>query len=469
MFRWRPACGSCVSDMASISSTLQALSSALCKLPLPAGDARKGQQARSGSRSVFARACIGAILALTARSAQAQERTDAAVVAPVPVAPAAPAAALPAPAAPTSSTSSTPSTPPAATGSASDPTASASVASADFAGLRAALEASRCHPPDVLELGGRWYAACGQAGVVVFARTPGGFALIERRTALGDVRAVFERNGLVWVEVQRNEARPFSELGAVTAATQPAPLALPAGTTPSLPDREPGDRAESILAPPRIAKSLAFEFALRPYLPIDELAFAAVGQLGVSYRGERPWYVQGQLYPIGGLVGKGRERGLFGAFASGGYDHSLFSVGVGIGALRGTTETWFDYYGDSVRAPEHSFAFSVTQSVRLGALDGLHMAVTNAFVLEDDRWQFGFVDVLLQAPTGRRTWIVVDGGGGGYARFFYGEVGLRRLVRGDRGQGALFVRPSVGAAGVEADDGGLTGGPMVGIHLELRR
>lgn len=336
-------------------------------------------------------------------------------------------------------------------------------------GLRTALDAAHCHPFEVLELYGRWYAACGPGGVVVFAHTPAGFMLIDRRTALGDVRAVFERNGLLWVEVQRNEARPFSELGTVTASAQPAAVALPAGSAPPLRELEPGERAESIIAPPRIANSLSFEFALRPYLPIDELAFAAVGQLGVTYRGERPWYVQGQLYPIGGLVGKGRERGVFGASASGGYDHPLFSVGFGVGALRGTTETFFDYFDGSPRAPDHSFALSVTQSARLGALDGLHMAVTNAFVLKNDRWEFGFVDVLLQAPTGRRTWIVVDGGGGGYARYFYGEVGLRRLIRGDRGQGALFVRPSVGAAGVEADDGGLAGGPMVGIHLELRR
>jgi hypothetical protein len=226
------------------------------------------------------------------------------------------------------------------------------------------------------------------------------------------------------------------------------------------------DGWDSANAPRRVAKVLAMELALRPTLPIDELAFAAIGELAVSYRGERAWYAQARLLPLGGLVGKGHDQGLFGAYGAAGYDHQLFAIGLGMGVLRGSN-VWDDYDYDGYE--DEDFVFSITQSVRLGALDGLSLNVTNAFVLDDERWNFAFVEIGLQVPVGRRTWLTANGAGGGYAGFFYGELGLRRLLFGDRSGGSLFVRPSVGVAGVDTRDGTWSPGPMVGIHLEWRQ
>lgn len=348
--------------------------------------------------------------------------------------------------------------------------------SAALAPLRRALEARGCGATEVLEYEQRWIAACGTGTVLVFRRgDSGGFALIEQRETSGEARAVFVRNGLVWVEVLHTEARPLGELVA-RPAEQPAParsLVAPpegaVGPTPraSLPREHESDSA---VAPSRIGGVLMLEAGVRPFLPLDELAFAGIGDLAATYRGERPWYAEARLSPLGGFVGKGRDTGLFGASASAGYDHPLFSVGLGVGVLkRADLEYRSAPTGEWSEELDEGMAFAVSQSARLGALDGLSLSLTNAFVLNDDRWRFGMIDVKAQVPVGRRTWIVGAGGGGEQAGLFYAELALKRLVRGDRGSGSLFVQPSVGVAGIDTYDDSMVPGPMVGVRLEWRR
>ena len=109
------------------------------------------------------------------------------------------------------------------------------------------------------------------------------------------------------------------------------------------------------------------------------------------------------------------------------------------------------------------------QQARLGALDGLNFMLTNAFVLVDQRWHFGYFDLTVQVPLNRKTWLTAAGGGAQQAGYAYGELGLRRLLRGDRGSGSLFVKPSVGAAGIDNRYDGYGFGPMIGCHFEWRR
>jgi hypothetical protein len=83
--------------------------------------------------------------------------------------------------------------------------------------------------------------------------------------------------------------------------------------------------------------------------------------------------------------------------------------------------------------------------------------------------RFGFFDLNLQIPLNRQTWLTAAGGGGRQAGYLYGELGLKRLLRGDRGSGSLFVKPSVGVAGIDNHRDGFGAGPMIGCQLEWRR
>lgn len=335
-----------------------------------------------------------------------------------------------------------------------------------LAPLEAVLRAEGCRPSEVLTVAERWYAACGTQGVLVVQQTGSDrFALVERRTTQGSAHAVFVRNGVVWVETQRTEATLLSELPVVATAGAPAP-----SRTGALPVAEPiAVQNERRVAPPRPAGVFALEAALRPVLPIDELAIAALAELAATYYGERAFYAAGRFFPLGGLIGRGADVGALGMQATAGYDHTLFAVGLGAGALQqNTLEYEYSPELGSREVERRAFRLAIVQEARLGAVDGLGLRVTNAFVLGDDRWRFGFVDLRLQFPAGQRTWLTVGGGGGAQADFFYAELGLRRLLRGMRGRGSLFVRPTVGVAGIARPADSWIPGPMVGAHLEWR-
>jgi hypothetical protein len=345
--------------------------------------------------------------------------------------------------------------------------------------LHAALASWGCQASDVLEVSERWYVACGQGGVLVIARgDAGSLVLLERRLSSGQARALFSRGGTVWVESTLTEAHPLTELaqgrdapasGPLGAVASPVRAAAPplAGHAPAPPSPAP-----SWIAPARVGDLWTIEGALRPYLPLSSLSFAGMVDATLTYRGDRPWYAQVKLSPFGGVVGTGPDAALFGAIASGGYDHPYFAVGIGVGVLRrGQRHGEFDQISQRFREwTEHSAALTVTQSARLGALDGLSLNVTNAFALDEEKWLFGFVDVAIQVPINRQTWIVAQGGGGEQAGYFYAELGLRRMLRGSRDSGSLFVRPSIGVAGVDnRQHEGLQPGPMVGFHVEWRK
>lgn len=333
--------------------------------------------------------------------------------------------------------------------------------------LHALLRGAGCTPVDLVAHGAQWVVACGAPGVssvLVAAPRDGQLALIAQHGVQGTAHAVFLRAGEPWVEMRTAVALPLSSLpplarGALPVAPTLAPQ--PAGAVVEV---------ESAVAPRRLGALLVVEGSLRPFLPIGALAGAALAELSASYYAERAFYARVRAFPLGGRVGRGRDVGVLGAIAEAGYDHALFSVGLGAGAVRrGDGYASFSRDGIERWERDESVALAVVQAARLGALDGLSLRVTNAFLLDDARWRFGFLDASMQVPAGRRTWVGVAGGGGAQSGFFYAELSLRRLVRGDRGRGSLFVRPSVGLSGIDTrDSAGWSPGPMVGMHLEWR-
>lgn len=347
--------------------------------------------------------------------------------------------------------------------------------------VRAALSHWGCVPSDLLAYEQRWYAACGAAGVfVVDRREDDVLVLSERRAVAGRAHALFVRGEAVWVESTRIEAHPIGEFtpstgtGAASGvASVPRTLAvdLPAHQGRAYGVAERGQATYSKLAPPRVGRLLRVEGGIRPYLPMRSLGVAMLADAAVTYHGERAWYVQAQFFPLGGTATKGQDASVFGFATSVGYDHPYFGVGVGIGTLRrGAFHSDFDPIQRRTRDwVEHSFGLSVTQALRVGALDGLSFTLLSAFVLDNERWQFGFFDLAVQIPLNRQTWLTAGGGGAEQAGYLYAEVALRRLIHGDLGSGSLFVKPSVGVAGIDNRIDGVGPGPMIGCHLEWRR
>jgi hypothetical protein len=335
-----------------------------------------------------------------------------------------------------------------------------------------------CTPSDLLLYQQRWYAACGAAGVFVVERGQDDvLALSERHPVVGHAQALFVRRETVWVESSRIEAHPIGELAAVGAPVA-SDTTGPRAFSDDVYDRRRGatgpsapQRAYSMLAPPRPARVLRVEGGIRPYLPLRSLGVATLADASVTYHGESAWYAQAQFFPLGGTATKGADVSLFGFAASLGYDHHYFGVGLGLGTLRrGAFHADFDPIQRRTREwVEHSFGLSITQSLRVGALDGLSFSFSSAFVLDDERWRFGYFDLTAQIPLNRQTWLTVGGGGAEEAGYLYAEVGLRRLVSGDLGAGSLFVKPSAGVAGIDNRIDGVGPGPMVGCHLEWRK
>ncbi|HEX6244585.1 MAG TPA: hypothetical protein VFZ61_26885 [Polyangiales bacterium] len=224
-------------------------------------------------------------------------------------------------------------------------------------------------------------------------------------------------------------------------------------------------KTRSLVAPPRAGGVMLLEGGVVPYLPIGALGVGALANLAFTYLGERPFYLRAEIAPAGGVIASGTNGVVFAAHALGGYDHTFFAVGVGVGLLLGSHSILADDY----EAYGTDAVFSFKQSMRLGTRDGLNLRVDTSFALADRQWHFAYTEGSGQIPLGSRTWLILSGGGGEVGRFVHGSLGLRRMVRGNGGSGSLFVKPSVGMVGIERKDSStMDAGPAVGIHLEWR-
>jgi hypothetical protein len=221
-------------------------------------------------------------------------------------------------------------------------------------------------------------------------------------------------------------------------------------------------------SPPRTPGLLVLEAGLRPFLPIERVGVGVLSELAITYFANIPLYVRAELRPFGGRAGSGRDSGVFGSFGEVGYDHTYLGIGVGAGALYYQKD--FDVAAGQRR--DDKLALGALLHVRIGSGDGVNAQLTTAFALRDQRWDFGFFDLTGQTPLGGRTWLTGGIGGGPGAGFLYAEIGLRLLISGNGQAGSIFIRPSVGLAGIDrrlsndSDDLGV--GPMVGLHIESR-
>jgi hypothetical protein len=202
------------------------------------------------------------------------------------------------------------------------------------------------------------------------------------------------------------------------------------------------------LAPSRPSGQTALDVTARPLLPLGTLGFGIVGSASLRHSFEWPGTAEVQLDPMS--IAFADDQAVFPGAISGSfsYDTTVFRLGLGAGVYKLSDRTITGYEPTSQRA-----AFDLSQIVRLGARDGLHLKVDNSFLVVDSTFQFGGLTGELQVPTSRlleNTWLIARGGSHAAGQGL-GEIGLRVLTSGNGTSGSTFLTVTVGGAGVWGD------------------
>ncbi|RAL25222.1 hypothetical protein DL240_03150 [Lujinxingia litoralis] len=250
----------------------------------------------------------------------------------------------------------------------------------------------------------------------------------------------------------------------------------------------------SRFAPERLGGLSRLSFTLRPFLALGTVGAGTLSQASASYQLPGPWTAELLIDPL--AIGFSRAGNLLAAIGTAivSYDTTPFQVGLGVGTTTINSSTYQS--GDSdTGAFGAELGFAISQKVRLGALDGLHLEVVNNFFLTSSAFRYGGTAGSAQVPAGsigKSSWIVARGGAG-FAGHAFGEVGLKVLAYGNGDRGSLFFTPTVGLAqlrgtrvvdcpsgpdvpsGLETRPDDLVcyaelsqGGPMIGFQVEWR-
>ncbi|MDP2316240.1 MAG: hypothetical protein Q8P41_25300 [Pseudomonadota bacterium] len=259
---------------------------------------------------------------------------------------------------------------------------------------------------------------------------------------------------------------------------------------------DPGARVYPV-APERLGGVREAGLVVRPLLALGTLGVAMVGEawLGVAFRS--PWYVQARLAPIG--VGWSEDGNPFtvAILGTAGYDTRAFSVGLGAGwSMLNSDPGASGYVGEDVDrtdVPDVDSVFAFVQEARLGARDGLRLAVRNTLLLtptwryeytwdekgsvekerlieEGEAFVFGGIAMDLAIPTGDRTDLFIDWGTG-RAGATWVEGGVSTWLRGNGDVGSVGLRVGAGYAAVlgnPTDEKVELYGPMVSVGARYR-
>lgn len=248
--------------------------------------------------------------------------------------------------------------------------------------------------------------------------------------------------------------------------------------------------SESLFLPSRAPFTWRLGFHARPFFGLGSSGFP-VGALVDGYVhysfADLPIAVSLELAPLGGAV-FGNDAHYPGVLALGGsYVTNWFELGLGVGGLIGNdgpctpiTEIDPDGQVKVVGEPvcEGNNGFTFTQALRLGALDGIHLAWSSSIFARAGGFVLGTGRAELGVPVSSRVGLFGAGGVGenGWA---FGEIGVRTMLGGTGGPGTMILSASLGGAGVFDGPGELVfpqgpaesdvvAGPAVGFGMEWR-
>lgn len=219
-------------------------------------------------------------------------------------------------------------------------------------------------------------------------------------------------------------------------AHDPGPVPPPPDVASAPPRTTYADR----IAPPRVP---GWEHALA-LRPMGGSLFGIMTEASTTWRSEAPLFVRGRLHPAGAAAGWDGTAKTVGVGFEAGYDGHLLALGAGVGTM----------YVDVIRNGRFARGFVpvLTQTARLGARDGLHLAFSNHLALFGTEAWYAGSRATLQMPLGRDwIWFLLRGGGS-MASERWGELCLRMHVRHAGNRSGLFIVPCIGVAAlVDAD------------------
>lgn len=274
-------------------------------------------------------------------------------------------------------------------------------------------------------------------------RAPAAFGLGEedRVLAIGVVDAIQADRAVV--RVGPNEHIPK---GARAIATGQAPTA-------------------NNIAPPRVGGVWDLRLSARPFLSVGNSGGGIFTDFELTRRFEQPLYARVFASPLAFATGENDPNAVGVIGATAGADFALIGLGIGVGAA----------FGSRLDAPN----LSVHQEIRLGAIDGFHLRVHNAFRVGSEATEHLITD--LQGAIPVADGLALTGQlGAGDVMGGYLDLGMRIRLQGNGGPGTISVTPSFGIAtvgkvaiGLDPNDSSVLldadyTGPSVALRLDWR-
>ncbi|MBZ4374822.1 hypothetical protein [Corallococcus sp. AS-1-6] len=229
---------------------------------------------------------------------------------------------------------------------------------------------------------------------------------------------------------------------------------------------------------------LRYGFHARPFLALDaktrEGQSARAGGLlldaFIAWRpGDLPLVLSAQLDPVGFGLGTGLRHSPGSAYVAAAYSTDFLEVGIGMGALFGQKEcsTQFDFDPNTYEpinprtVCDSNAGVSFQQVLRLGALDGFHLAWNSAILSRDNQFRFGSGRGEVQVPL-TPSLSLFGAGGGSASGWNFGELGVRSFIKGTGGSGTTVLSASLGVVSLSDGTGEALTGPSIAIGIERR-
>jgi hypothetical protein len=218
----------------------------------------------------------------------------------------------------------------------------------------------------------------------------------------------------------------------------PAGLAAPARAPGSDPV-EARAPASSLWAPPLPRGVTRLRGTMRPFFNVVGQGGGAIADLSLDhYLARAPLRLSLEVTPLA-LAVQGDGPGAVGHFRVGA---AYYTDYLEIGAAAGSR---VQHYGAG--------GISMAGFLRLGALDGLKLAVTYGYVLRRNQYTgkatLGMSNILgtLEVPVADRLTLIADGAFS-FDRWMYATLGLKHRLGATRAAGAWFVSGAFGVAWV---------------------
>lgn len=327
------------------------------------------------------------------------------------------------------------------------------------------------------------HVAPGAAGPVAVARileVKGGRVIFDAGTAAG-----FSKGARVRVISQQLVSKPdlsgegavlvpSGEVTAVLAIEQAderrGMAALGRGDVAApgdLLERTEEALSERLALPRRTPFTWRAGFLVRPFLGLNS-GSKPVGILAdgyVSYTFARlPMTLGAAFEPLGVAINAADRHYPMTITATAAYTTDYFEIGLGAGGLVGNAgpcQPGVDRTGQPVSVCESNTGFTINQTLRLGALDGLHFEWRSSVFSRPNGFVFGMGRAEAAVPLTSRL-SLFGAGGGGENGWAFGELGVRTFISGVGAPGTVIFSASLGGAGIF--DGTL---PVNGALYEL--